>query len=932
LVCYRQFHLGRIYLMRIIISSIMLLAIAFSQDTFAHAEHDKARFVAVNGRDQGQCNNRFRPCNSIAYAAQQAAKGDRILVAQGKYQVKSEEDLFYLIGQVVPVLGGYDRLDNYQGQNPNIYRTTVSGVPLEFAEQLSAQGFKIIRDQKGLNQSKNQAKSTGFARLKMMQGKQSAASCIDGSSAGFSCKNMSLLAHMPNSSFPGGPSTANDIWGHIDLNTNKEYAIIGLRNGISVVDVSTPDSPQIIDSISGQSTTWRDIKVHQFYDLASQRWRAYAYATADNVSEGLTIIDLSGLPNSVRLVTRQLTEPAAHNVYISNVDYGLNIALPGLEPLLHIAGSDESSGALRSYRLDDPELLALSYQPGSTTSADYSHDLSSLLVKDERAQSDCINANESGCNVLLDFNENVLRLWDHSNPEQAVPLSTRSYPNVAYTHSGWWSEDKQFVIVHDELDERNFNLNTTLNIFDITRLSAPLLTGTWTGPTGAIDHNGFVRGNRYYMSNYERGLTVLDITDPSTPVEVAYFDTYPVSDNAAFNGAWGVYPFLPSGIILVSDINSGLYILKDESLQSDTGNITINSEQLAVNEGDTVNVQINKSGRGSTTVGYEILTGSATTEDFTPTGSSQQTGELTWANDDTQARFIELKINTDLIIEPSEIFFVRLFNPRNGATVSFPNIIQIKITGVPSPGTIGFTDNEISLRETDAEVDITVSRTGGSDGEITVDYQLHSDTATVGEDIAVASGTLTWQDNDAGDQTIPLNLLNDERIEQQESLLLVLSSANAAALGPQSHLRIIIRDDESNQAPTADAGNDTQVNTRQSVQLNGRGSDPEQQNVEYLWQQVSGISVSIQNANDQQTRFTAPAIAGTLEFSLTVTDDFAIETMDKVLITVVAAPTQPAPTPPAPSSAGGGAFYWLALAACLLVYRGRKQNWSRLQE
>ena len=910
-----------------IINGIMLLAIAFSQDTFAHAEHDKARFVAVDGRDQGQCNNRFRPCNSIAYAAQQAAKGDRILVAQGKYQVKSEEDLFYLIAQVVPVLGGYDRLDNYQGQNPNIYQTRVSGVPLEFAEQLSAQGFKIIRDTKGLTQSKAQGKSTGFAKLKMMQSKQSAASCSDGQSAGFSCQNMSLLAHIPNASFPDSPSTANDIWGHIDLNTNKEYAIIGLRNGISVVDVSTPDAPQIIDSISGQSTTWRDIKVHQFYDQATQRWRAYAYATADNVSEGLTIIDLSGLPNSIRLVTRQMSEPAAHNVYISNVDYGLNIALPGLEPLLHIAGSDESSGALRSYRLDDPELLTLIYQPSAPTSADYSHDLSSLLVKDERAQRDCINANEAACNVLLDFNENALKLWDHSNPDQAVPLSTRSYPNVAYTHSGWWSEDKQFVIVHDELDERNFKLNTTLNIFDISSLSAPQLTGTWTGPTAAIDHNGFVRGNRYYMSNYERGLTVLDITDPSSPIEVGYFDTYPVSDNAAFNGAWGVYPFLPSGIILVSDINSGLYILKDESLQSDTGNIAINSDNVLVKEGDTFNIQVNKSGSGSTTVGYEILTGSATSEDFTPIGNSQQTGELSWANDDTQAKFIALKINTDLITEASEIFFVRLFDPRNGATLTHPNITQIEITSVSSLGTIGFIDNEISVKETDANVAIQVARAGGSDGQIRVDYQLRSDTATLLEDAAAANGTLTWQDNDVGVQTITLNLLNDEFIEEQESLLLVLSSTNEAALGPQSQIRIIIRDDESNQAPTAEAGNDTQVNTRQSLQLNGTGSDPEQKNVEYLWQQVSGTSVSISHANNQQASFTAPALAGTLEFSLSVTDDFGIATMDNVLITVIAAPTQQTP-----SNAGGGSIYWLGLAACLMIYPRRKQKNFRLRD
>ena len=86
--------------------------------------------------------------------------------------------------------------------------------------------------------------------------------------------------------------------------------------------------------------------------------------------------------------------------------------------------------------------------------------------------------------------------------------------------------------------------------------------GQWTGPTpGAIDHNGYVRGNRYYMSNYTRGFNHFRHYRSNTSLsEVGFFDTYPPSDNASFNGAWGVYPFLPSGTILVSDINSGLYI------------------------------------------------------------------------------------------------------------------------------------------------------------------------------------------------------------------------------------------------------------------------------------------------------------------------------------------------------------------------------------
>ena len=189
--------------------------------------------------------------------------------------------------------------------------------------------------------------------------------------------------------------------------------------------------------------------------------------------------------------------------------------------------------------MSDPEALGATYTNASSTRSDYTHDATSLTINDARAQTDCVQANNTDCLVILDFNEDNLRVWDHTDEKQAIELGSSSYPNAEYTHSGWWSEDKQYVIVHDELDEQTHGLNTTLNIFDISSLSTPTLVGTWSGPTRAIDHNGFVRGNRYYMSTYERGLTVLDITDPSAPVEAGFFDTYPVSDNAGFNGAWG---------------------------------------------------------------------------------------------------------------------------------------------------------------------------------------------------------------------------------------------------------------------------------------------------------------------------------------------------------------------------------------------------------
>tara|TARA_R110002167_G_scaffold26720_10_gene91858 strand:+ start:341 stop:3058 length:2718 start_codon:yes stop_codon:yes gene_type:complete len=891
----------------------MILAIGYSQGVQAHAEHDKARFVAPNGENIGSCDNRFRPCKTVTYAAQNANKGDSILVAQGQYVIESEQDLLYFTGQIVPVLGGFNQVEQYQGQNPDTYITSISGVPAEYAQQLSQQGFHVIRDTKGLAKLSLQGKGLNASKLQLMQQKQVNSICINGSADGFDCNNMSLLAHIPLDDFPNSPDAANDIWGHVDLNTEKEYAIIGLINGVAVVDVTTATSPEIVGSISGLESSWRDIKVYQYFDTSTLRWHAYAYSTTE-ANEGLTIIDLNDLDNGISVVKRQKTDSSAHNIYISNVDYGLNIALANQEPAVHILGSNNFGGSFRSYALSDPETLGSTYSNSSATRNDYTHDAASLIVNDARAQTDCVQANDNACLVFLDFNEDKLRVWDHTDINQAIELGSSTYPNAEYTHSGWWSEDKQFVIVHDELDEQKHNINTTLNIFNISSLSSPSLVGTWTGPTRAIDHNGFVRGNRYYMSNYERGVTVLDITDPSDPLEVGFFDTYPVSDNAGFNGAWGIYPFLPSGNILVSDINSGLYIIQDQTLENDTAKIAFEAKQLNVDEGQSVSIAVTKTGNGATTVGYEILPGSANLEDFVLIS-----GELHWTTNDTEPQNIVLQTSNDTLDEITESLFIRLFDPKNGATLVNPSMATVQIIDALHQGQIVFANDEVTVKETDGTMQIAVTRQGGSDGIVSVGYVLSSGTAIIATDANTASGTLEWLDGDSADQYIDITLINDNETEASESLLLTLSAIQANVLGNQSTLNIVIRDDESNQAPTATVANNSEVNTRQNVTLTGSGSDPEEQPLSYLWQQVSGSNVTINNANSPQASFTAPSTAATLEFSLTTTDDFGLTSSANIIITVIASTTS-TPT----SSSGGGSVSELILLSLLWLGIRRK--------
>ncbi|WP_333609548.1 choice-of-anchor B family protein, partial [Arsukibacterium sp.] len=544
------------------LSGIALLAMLLSSYSGllqAHAEHDRARFVAEHGRDNGRCTEVLRPCRTIAYALSQAGKGDKVLVAAGHYVLGSADDALLLLSDIVPVLGGYNSFDHFLQQAPQLNHTRLSGVPPQFIERLTQRGFLVLTDGKAqLTVSAQMAEQ--LAAHSALAQNQTAAPCQAGKAGVFSCANIDLVAHLALSRFSSAPSSANDIWGHTDLNSGTEYALIGLNNGTAVVSLANPAQPQEVGTIAGTNTTWRDIKVLQFFDNEKGRWQAYAYVSSE-ANNGIQIIDLNDLPNSVRLVRTDNATTSAHNLYISGVDYTTNVALNGQQAALHIVGQPAQGGAVSSYSLSNPLQLSVNWLQSAATRSDYSHDVVSMRVNDQRAADYC---QREECLVLFDFNEQNIKLWD-INTERNRQLADVSYQLASYVHSGWWTEDRQYLLVHDELDEVQHGLNTTVRVFDLSDLTAPVLAGTFTGPSRAIDHNGFVRGNRYYMSNYQRGLTILDITDPTRPVEAGFFDTFPASNSAAFNGMWGVYPYLPSGLVIGSDINSGLYVLRDQT-------------------------------------------------------------------------------------------------------------------------------------------------------------------------------------------------------------------------------------------------------------------------------------------------------------------------------------------------------------------------------
>lgn len=661
---------------------LIFFTVTHSGKVLSHAEHDKARYVASNGTDHGRCDNVETPCKTINYAAQHANKGDQILLSKGSYHIENVDTLFYLLSDLVPIRGNYQTDDNFSHKHASNI-TYLTGVPLDYVQALTEKGFTVIVDKKlAKNSTTNTIIKAKLATFNRLQEKQINLVCSNGYAGDHACNKLDLLAHIPLNQFSTNPAEGNDIWGHFDLNDNKEYALIGLSNGIGIVDVTVPTNPVVVTTIASEQTIWRDIKIYQYFDIAINKWQSYAYVTADNASVGLLILDLNQLPNTVTIAANDKTDLNAHNVYLSNVDYSTGVTITGMQAFLHIAGSNQNGGGFNTYSLEDPTSLVSIYKPTNNRSQ-YTHDTSSMVINDSRKDDQCVNGTDH-CEVMFDFNENDFQLWDKTLNSAPEKLSTTSYSNASYVHSGWYTENKLLMLVHDELDEQDFNLNTTLRLFDITDLTAPNLLSTWTGSTRAIDHNGYVRGNRYYMSNYERGITVIDITDPTQPIEAGFFDTYPISDNSSFHGAWGVYPFLPSGNILASDINSGLYILKDNTLDVAQGSFSFTNGNYSTSEGQTiqVNVRRNNQAQDSVKVNWELVSGSANTDDFI-----LASGILAWDDQDSTDKSINIEVAADNLAEPNEVFFIRLFDPKNGATLSHPNLATITISATSGENT-----------------------------------------------------------------------------------------------------------------------------------------------------------------------------------------------------------------------------------------------------
>jgi choice-of-anchor B domain-containing protein len=341
-------------------------------------------------------------------------------------------------------------------------------------------------------------------------------------------------------------NNGNDCWGFVSP-TDREYAIVGLSAGTAFVEITDPENAQIVGFIDGNDSLWRDIKVHQHY----------AYSVTEG-GGGIQVIDMSNIDGVTDRVVLANTIEADGSMPTSATH---NVALNEASGYLYRCGG--GSNGLRIYSLANPTAPVYA---GEWTDR-YVHDCQVLNYTTgpyagREIAICCTGYNGGGSQTGLD----ILDVTDKQNIINLYPPRV-FWSQPGYSHQVWLSPDRRYAYVDDELDESNFSMNTRAIVIDVQFLldeafTAPSVVSSFFANSPAIGHNLYTRGDYIYEANYRSGLRVFCAQNPTAPVEVAYFDTFPANDSANFNGAWSTYPYFPSENVIISDMERGLFVVR----------------------------------------------------------------------------------------------------------------------------------------------------------------------------------------------------------------------------------------------------------------------------------------------------------------------------------------------------------------------------------
>jgi choice-of-anchor B domain-containing protein len=308
-------------------------------------------------------------------------------------------------------------------------------------------------------------------------------------------------------------ANCNDIWGYTAPN-GDEYALVGTATGTSIYNCSNPTAPYLTAAIAGTPSIWRDIKTYGKY--------AYVVTEADG---GIQIIDLNDPENPT------LVKTWASN-YFSNAH---NISIDNGTGMIYVSGT---SGGTKIF---DAAANPTSPPFVTTYNTQYVHDMHV----------------QNGYAHTAEIFDGRYRILDVSNLP-SMPTKDRILTPGRFTHSTWANETDTLCMTTDEVN------GGRVALYDISNKSSIQYLDEWTPDSSTIPHNAFIIGDKAYVSWYTEGFICLDISDPNNIKKFASYDTSPYAAGSGYHGAWGCYPFSPSGVVYISDIEEGFYILKVE--------------------------------------------------------------------------------------------------------------------------------------------------------------------------------------------------------------------------------------------------------------------------------------------------------------------------------------------------------------------------------
>tara|TARA_B100000315_G_scaffold215210_1_gene214344 strand:- start:6927 stop:9239 length:2313 start_codon:yes stop_codon:yes gene_type:complete len=314
----------------------------------------------------------------------------------------------------------------------------------------------------------------------------------------------------------GDTTGGSDVWGWTAPD-GEEYAIMGILEGVAFVRAS---DMTVCDIVTGPSDNdyyyHRDIKTYGHY--------AYVAAEMIGTNQGLMIIDMSPLPDSVRFV----------DSYISGSDVrSHNLSIDTATGYAYILKQNYSG--VRVVTLENPE------NPEDVGF------INTANIHDVYARNDTV--------YIAEGSNGSFSIYDLTDKENPQLMARMDIPASGYVHNIWPSDDGNFAMTTEE------TTNKTVKIWDISDMNNIEFSGEYLG-VNQIAHNTHIMGDFAYISHYTGGVMVLDISDPANPVEVTRYDTYALNDSPGFYGCWGAYPFTGNGYVYASDLEGYLTVLQ----------------------------------------------------------------------------------------------------------------------------------------------------------------------------------------------------------------------------------------------------------------------------------------------------------------------------------------------------------------------------------